>query len=60
MVENLSLLQKYLMFVVYAEELDDIFENLIFVEFVLEKKQIMENYQGLENQAGKILVINYL
>ena len=39
-------------------------ENLIFVEFVLEKKLMLENYQVLENQVGnqnqkKVLVINF-
>ncbi len=33
------------MFVVFVEELDDIYELLIYVEFVLEKKQIAENCQ---------------
>jgi hypothetical protein len=33
------------MFVVYVEEQDDISENSICVEFVLEKKLMLENYQ---------------
>lgn len=56
MVENQKTLQKYLIAVVFAEEQDDTYENLIFVEFVLEKKQIFENYQVWENQVGKIVL----
>jgi hypothetical protein len=40
---------------VFVEELDDIFENLIYVEFVLEKKLMLENYLELENQAGSLI-----
>jgi len=40
--------------VVYVEEQDDTSEALESVEFVLEKKQMQENSQELENQAGKI------
>jgi hypothetical protein len=53
MVENLKKLQKYLTVVVFVVELDDILVNLIFVEFVLEKKLMLENYQVLENLVGK-------
>lgn len=44
MVENQKMQLKYLIVVVYVEELDDIYESLIFVEFVLEKKLMLENY----------------
>lgn len=40
----------------FVEEQGDIYESLIFVEFVLEKKQTLENYQVLENQAGRIVL----
>lgn len=53
MEENLSSQQKFFMYVAYVEEQDDIYENLIFVEFVLEKKQTFENYHELENLVGK-------
>jgi hypothetical protein len=39
--------------VVSVVELDDILENLIFVEFVLEKKLMLENYLVLENLVGR-------
>lgn len=44
MVENLKMQLKYLTVVVYVEEQEVIYENLIFVEFVLEKKLMPENY----------------
>jgi hypothetical protein len=53
MVENQKKLQKFSTVVVSVVELDDILVNLIFVEFVLEKKQMHENYQVLENLVGK-------
>jgi hypothetical protein len=37
---------------VYVVEQEVIYELLIYVEFVLEKKPMLENYQGLENLAG--------
>jgi hypothetical protein len=51
--ENPKKLQKFLIAVVFVEEQDDICESLIFVEFVLEKKQMLENYLELESQVGK-------
>jgi hypothetical protein len=45
--------QKSITYVEYVEELDDTYENLIFAEFVLEKKLMLENYHELENQVGK-------
>jgi hypothetical protein len=45
-------LQKFLTVVVNVVELEVTFEDLIFVEFVLEKKLMLENYQVLENQVG--------
>jgi hypothetical protein len=53
MVENQKKLQKFLTVVVSVVELDDILVNLMFVEFVLEKKLMLENYRVLENQVGK-------
>jgi len=53
MVENLKKLRKFITVVVSVEELDDILENLISVEYVLEKKLMLENYQVLENLVGK-------
>ena len=57
------MLQKYLTVVVNVVEQEDILDNLIFVEFVLERKQMLENYQVWENQVGKklqhVLVINF-
>lgn len=38
----------------FVEEQEVIYENLIFVEYVLEKKQMHENYLELENLAGSI------
>ena len=38
---------------VNVEGRGDIFELLVYVEFVLEKKLMHENYHELENQAGK-------
>lgn len=54
MEENQDLQQKCLTFVVFVEEQDDIYEISTFVEFVLEKKQMLENYLELENQVGNI------
>jgi hypothetical protein len=51
--ENQKEQLKYLIVVQYVEELDDIYQNMIFVEFVLEKKLMLENYQVLENLVGK-------
>jgi hypothetical protein len=53
MVENQKKLQKFSTVVVSVVELDDILENLIFVEFVLEKKLMLENYLVLENLVGR-------
>jgi hypothetical protein len=53
MVENQQKLQKFLIVVVYVVELEVICEDLTFVEFVLEKKLMLENYQGLENLVGR-------
>jgi small subunit ribosomal protein S8 len=50
-------LQKFLTVVVNVVELEVTFENLIFVEFVLEKKLMLENYQVLENQVGNKKII---
>ena len=55
MEENQKKLQKSLTHVVNVVEQEDIYENLIFVEFVLEKKQMHENFLGWENQVGKNL-----
>ena len=57
MVENQNLLQKFLIVVVNVVELEVTYENLIFVEFVLEKKLMLENYQVLENQVGNKKII---
>lgn len=57
--ENQNLLLKYSTYVVFVEELGDILENLICVEFVLEKKRMLENYHELENQVGKKLNLIY-
>jgi len=54
------LLQEYIIVVVYVEELEGIYENLIFVEYVLEKELMLENYQELENQVGRNLFRKYL
>jgi len=50
-------LQKFLTVVVNVVELEVTYENLIFVEFVLEKKLMLENYQVLENQVGNKKII---
>jgi len=52
MEENQKRLQKYLTYVVIAEEREDTLENSVFVESVLEKKQTQENFLVLENQVG--------
>lgn len=57
MEENPKKLQKFLTVVVNVVELEVIYENLIFVEFVLEKKLMLENYQVLENQVGNKKII---
>lgn len=46
------MLQKFLIVVICVEELDDIYEIFEFVEFVLEKRLMLENYQEWENQVG--------
>jgi hypothetical protein len=50
--ENQKKLQKFLIVVVFVEGQDDICENLVFAEFVLEKKLMPENCLELENQVG--------
>lgn len=45
MEESQKWLQKYLIVVVYVEEQDDILGSMIFVEYVLEKRQTLENSQ---------------
>jgi|GEM_PF-4188109 len=44
MEESQKWLQKFLTHVVFAEEQEDIYENSIFVEFVLEKKRMQVNF----------------
>lgn len=56
MEENQDLQQKYSTFVAFVEEQDDTYEILIFVESVSEKKQMLENYLGWENQVGSFLI----
>jgi hypothetical protein len=51
--ENPSLVQDSLDAVLLVEENEDFYAGLGCVEFVLEKKQTVENCQELENQAGK-------
>jgi hypothetical protein len=53
MVENQKNLLKFLIVVLYVEELEVIYENSTYVEYVLEKKQMLENYQELENLVGR-------
>lgn len=53
MEENQKKLRKYLTCVITVEEQDDTSVNLICVESVWEKKQMLENFQGLENQVGR-------
>jgi hypothetical protein len=53
MEENLLKLQKFSTVVVFAVELEVTYDISIFVEFVLEKKQMLENFQVLENHLGK-------
>jgi len=57
MEDTLKKLQKFLTVVVNVVELEVTYENLIFVEFVLEKKLMLENYQVLENQVGNKKII---
>ncbi len=54
MGENQKKLQKYLTYATTVEEQDDILVNLICVESVWEKKQMLESSQELGNQVGKI------
>jgi hypothetical protein len=56
MVENLRMLQKCLILVVYVEEQEVICENLVFVEYVLEKRLMHESYLELENLVGRIKI----
>lgn len=58
MEENQLKQQKCLTVVEYAEEPDDTSGNMEYAEFVLEKKQMLENFQELENQVGnrKLLI----
>jgi hypothetical protein len=51
--ENQKMLQKFLTVVQLVEEQEVIYELSVFVEYVLEKKLMLENYQVLENQVGK-------
>jgi len=53
MVENLQKRQKYLIAVEFVGEQDDSLENIEFVEYALEKRQIRESFQEWENQVGK-------
>jgi hypothetical protein len=53
MVENQKELQGFLIAVVFVVEPDDTYENLVFVEFVLERKLMFENCLELESQVGK-------
>ena len=48
-----KMLQKFSTAVVIVDELEDILEISVFVEFVLEKRQTLENFQVFENQVGK-------
>jgi len=50
--ENQKMLQKFSTVVQLVEEQEVIYEVSIFVEYVLEKKLMLENYQVLENQVG--------
>ncbi len=43
MVENQNMLQKFLIAVRFVEELEVIYEATEFVEYVLEKKPMLEN-----------------
>jgi hypothetical protein len=43
LARKLNFLLSYIIDVLLVEEIDDIFENLICVEFVSEKKQILES-----------------
>lgn len=54
MEENHMKQQKYLTVVVSVEEPEGTLENMIFVESVLERKQMLENFQEYENQVGSI------
>jgi hypothetical protein len=51
---NPKKLQEFLIAVVFVVEQNDICESLVFVGFVLEKKQMLENCLELENLAGRI------
>ena len=48
------MLQKCLIVVQFVVELEDTYENMVFVESVSEKKLMLENCQVLENQVGSI------
>jgi hypothetical protein len=50
---NQKKLQKFLTAVVFVVEQGDICENLVFVEFVLERKRMLENCLELESQVGR-------
>lgn len=51
--------QKFLTVVLSVGELEDTYEDLIFAESVLEKRQIDENSQEWENLAGKNLTLTF-
>lgn len=53
MEENQDWQLKCLIVVQSAEELELIYENMVYVEYVLEKKLMLESYQGLENLVGR-------
>jgi hypothetical protein len=44
MEENQNFLQKFSIVVVFVEEQEGTYENSVFVEFVLEKRLMLENY----------------
>lgn len=49
-----KMLQKFLTAVVIVGEPEGISGTLVFVEFVLEKRQTQENFQEFENQVGRM------
>lgn len=55
-----KMLQKFLTAAATVEEHEDFLGILIFVEFVLEKRLTLENFQVFENQVGRIILTHTL
>lgn len=55
-----KMLQKFSTAAALVEEREDTSGTSIFVEFVLEKRQMLGNFQEFENQVGKMRLTHAL